>query len=275
MASFASPRMPALTWRTPEPGYSRPAVGRNTAGARLCPGSSCGRRRFRALYRARRGAGGWRPPATGAPPTNRTTAGDRRTADQPDHRRRPHDRRQPHDRRRPDPVAQPTRSPRQTTRFSARTKRNNNPFDTIRHRVAGLARRSQPQPERQPRAVDPSGPSPRNLEENDVCASSSSQPNHSPGVNGVEDYDEGLDVGYRCYDATGQRPLFPFGYGLSYEQFDVSGVLAVYDPVDGTATSSLGCATRRRVRDQRRSSCTWSRPPPRRNHRSSSRATRT
>jgi beta-glucosidase len=56
-----------------------------------------------------------------------------------------------------------------------------------------------------------------------------SQPNHYPGVNGVEDYDEGLDVGYRWYDATGQRPLFPFGYGLSYEQFDVSRLRAFYD----------------------------------------------
>ena len=62
-----------------------------------------------------------------------------------------------------------------------------------------------------------------------------SQPNHYPGVNGVVDYDEGLDVGYRWYDATGQRPLFPFGYGLSYEQFDVSGVRAFYNPFDGTA----------------------------------------
>jgi len=61
------------------------------------------------------------------------------------------------------------------------------------------------------------------------------QPNHYPGVNGVENYDEGLDVGYRWYDATGQRPLFPFGYGLSYEQFDVSGVRAFYNPFSRTA----------------------------------------
>ena len=62
-----------------------------------------------------------------------------------------------------------------------------------------------------------------------------SQPNHYPGVNGVESYDEGLDVGYRWYDATGQRPLFPFGYGLSYERFRVSGARAFYDPRDGDA----------------------------------------
>jgi beta-glucosidase len=56
------------------------------------------------------------------------------------------------------------------------------------------------------------------------------QPNHYPGSNGVVSYDEGLDVGYRWYDATGQRPLFPFGYGLSFENFRVSGVRAFYNP---------------------------------------------
>ncbi len=61
------------------------------------------------------------------------------------------------------------------------------------------------------------------------------QPNHYPGVDGVETYDEGIDVGYRWYDATGQRPLFPFGYGLSYENFQVSGVHAFYNPPHGDA----------------------------------------
>jgi beta-glucosidase len=61
-------------------------------------------------------------------------------------------------------------------------------------------------------------------------------PNTYPGdANGNESYAEGLDVGYRWYDATGQRPLFPFGYGLSYESFRVSGARAFYNPFAGDA----------------------------------------
>ncbi len=61
-------------------------------------------------------------------------------------------------------------------------------------------------------------------------------PNTYPGdATGNESYAEGLDVGYRWYDATGQRPLFPFGYGLSYEQFRVSGTRAFYDRHRGQA----------------------------------------
>jgi beta-glucosidase len=62
------------------------------------------------------------------------------------------------------------------------------------------------------------------------------QPERYPGVNGVVRYDEGLAVGYRWYDETGQRPLFPFGYGLSYESFAVSGVHASYNRASGVAT---------------------------------------
>ena len=45
-----------------------------------------------------------------------------------------------------------------------------------------------------------------------------------PGVNGKVRYSEGLNVGYRWYDANNLTPLFPFGYGLSYTSFRFSNL---------------------------------------------------
>ena len=45
-------------------------------------------------------------------------------------------------------------------------------------------------------------------------------------------YDEGVNVGYRFWDARDQRPLFPFGFGLGYGDIALEG-LGVADGADG------------------------------------------
>lgn len=60
-----------------------------------------------------------------------------------------------------------------------------------------------------------------------------------PGVVGSDElrrveYSEGLNIGYRWFDAREIEPLFPFGYGLSYTSFSLSDIAVV----PSTANSS-------------------------------------
>ncbi|MGW7102405.1 glycoside hydrolase family 3 protein [Streptomyces sp. NPDC054838] len=59
-------------------------------------------------------------------------------------------------------------------------------------------------------------------------------PERFPGVDGKQQYGEGIHVGYRWYDQQGVTPLFPFGHGLSYTAFDYRD-LAVERTATGAA----------------------------------------
>ena len=55
------------------------------------------------------------------------------------------------------------------------------------------------------------------------------------GAVGTARFDEELQIGYRYYDAHDQAPLFPFGYGLSYSRFEMTGGRARRLPGGGAA----------------------------------------
>ncbi len=52
-------------------------------------------------------------------------------------------------------------------------------------------------------------------------------------------YDEGIYVGYRYYNTFGVEPAYPFGYGLSYTEFDWSDPQLSASELDGELTVSV------------------------------------
>lgn len=59
-------------------------------------------------------------------------------------------------------------------------------------------------------------------------------------------FEEGLYVGYKAFDAKGIAPLFPFGHGLTYSEFELSGqsVTTIGQESGNATTESVKvCAT--------------------------------
>ncbi len=92
--------------------------------------------------------------------------------------------------------------------------------------------------------VDPSGHLPVTFPA-DLSQVPASSPSEFPGVDGQVLYSEGIDVGYRYYDATNETPLFPFGYGLSYTTFRYSDLQVssqqVQNPASDPGATSCRC----------------------------------
>jgi beta-glucosidase len=65
----------------------------------------------------------------------------------------------------------------------------------------------------------------------------------TPGVEQlVGHYTEDLQMGYRWYEANNVKPVFPFGFGLSYTTFEYSGLSVVpsVNPATGHAVLTVG-----------------------------------
>jgi beta-glucosidase len=79
----------------------------------------------------------------------------------------------------------------------------------------------------------------------DLSQVPASSPSQFPGTAGQVQYSEGIDVGYRYYDAENETPLFPFGYGLSYTSFRFSDLTVtpqrVHNRASDPAPTSCGC----------------------------------
>ena len=77
-------------------------------------------------------------------------------------------------------------------------------------------------PERTSNGVDASGK---------ACAAAGGGP--TAGTACKTTYSEGLNIGYRYFDAADETPLYPFGYGLSYTKFGYSALHTAQAPDGG------------------------------------------
>jgi beta-glucosidase len=77
--------------------------------------------------------------------------------------------------------------------------------------------------------IDPSGKLPVTIPRRwEDCSAYGSY----PGLNEEEDYSDGILVGYRHFDTKNIPVRYPFGYGMSYTKFEVSGLRVTAVPGD-------------------------------------------
>ena len=86
--------------------------------------------------------------------------------------------------------------------------------------------------------VNPSGKVPTTYAASEGDLLYANKPERYPGTdegNGfpVIRYSEGLNMGYRWFQSQEIKPLFPFGYGLSYTSFELSGFSVTSKQTDG------------------------------------------
>jgi beta-glucosidase len=86
--------------------------------------------------------------------------------------------------------------------------------------------------------INPSGRLPATFPKSDEQGPLTS-PERFPGVNDTVRYSEGLEVGYRYYDAHGQQPAFAFGHGLSYTTFSYSRLRVRRSSHHGAVTAKV------------------------------------
>lgn len=89
--------------------------------------------------------------------------------------------------------------------------------------------------------VNPSG---KLAETFPVCLEQTPAYLNFPGGKNEVFYGEGLFVGYRYYEAKKEKPLFPFGYGLSYTTFDYEQIEVDKELLKDTETVQVAVTVR-------------------------------